>query len=50
VETILECLAGGGSVEELLGEFPGLQREDMLADQEFFRRMLAARRAHLALP
>ncbi|MGH9855394.1 MAG: DUF433 domain-containing protein [Blastocatellia bacterium] len=49
VETILEYLAGGDSVEDLLAEFPDLEREDILACLEFSRRMLAARSVHLAL-
>lgn len=48
VETILGYLAGGDSVEDLLAEFPDLEREDMLACPEFSRRMLAARSVHLA--
>lgn len=31
VESILEYLAGGDSVDELLKEFPDLEREDILA-------------------
>lgn len=31
VEAILEYLAGGDSVEEVIGEFPELTREDILA-------------------
>lgn len=49
VETILEYLAGGNSVEDLLVEFPDLEREDILACLEFSRRMLAARSVHLSL-
>ncbi len=49
VETILEYLAGGDSVEDLLAEFPDLERDDILACHEFSRRMLAARSVHLAL-
>lgn len=49
VETILEYLAGGNSVEDLLAEFPDLEREDILACLEFSRRMLAARSVHLSL-
>ena len=49
VETILEYLAGGDSVEDLLAEFPDLEREDILACLEFSRRMLAAKTAHLVL-
>jgi uncharacterized protein (DUF433 family) len=49
VETILEYLAGGDSVEDLLTEFPDLEREDILACHEFSRRMLTAKSMHLAL-
>jgi uncharacterized protein (DUF433 family) len=49
VETILEYLAGGDSVEDLLAEFPDLEREDILACYEFSRRMLSAKSVHLAL-
>ena len=49
VETILEYLAGGDSVEDLLAEFPDLERDDVLACHEFSRRMLAAKSVHLAL-
>jgi uncharacterized protein (DUF433 family) len=42
VETILEYLAGGDSVEDLLAEFPDLERDDILACHEFCRRMVAA--------
>jgi len=50
VETILEYLAGGDSVEDLLAEFTDLQQEDILACLEFSRKMLAAKSLHLALP
>jgi uncharacterized protein (DUF433 family) len=49
VETILEYLAGGDSVEDLLREFPDLEREDILACHEFSRRMLSARSVHVTL-
>jgi uncharacterized protein (DUF433 family) len=49
VESILEYLAGGDSVEDLLEEFPDLEREDILACHEFSRRMLTAKSVHLAL-
>ena len=49
VETILEYLAGGDTVDDLLAEFPDLEREDVLACWEFSRRMLAARSVHLSL-
>jgi uncharacterized protein (DUF433 family) len=41
VETILEYLAGGDSVEALLAEFPDLEREDILACLEFSQRFSA---------
>ena len=49
VEAILEYLAGGDSIEDLLVEFPDLQREDILACHEFSRRMLETKSIHLAL-
>ena len=49
VEAILEYLAGGDSIEDLLAEFPDLEREDILACHEFSRRMLETRSIHLAL-
>ena len=49
VETILEYLAGGDSVEDLLKEFPDLEREDIFACHAFSRRMLEAKSVHLTL-
>ena len=49
VESILEYLAGGDSVERILAEFPDLEREDVLACLEFSRKILAAKSIHLAL-
>ncbi len=49
VETILEYLAGGDTVDDLLAEFPDLEREDLLACWEFSRRMLATKSVHLSL-
>ena len=49
VESLLEYLAGGDSVERVLGEFPDLERDDILACLEFSRRMLAVKSVHLAL-
>jgi uncharacterized protein (DUF433 family) len=49
VETILEYLAGGDSADDLLAEFPDLEREDILACHEFARQMLSAKSVHLAL-
>jgi uncharacterized protein (DUF433 family) len=49
VETILEYLAGGDTIEGLLKDFPDLEREDILACHEFARRMLSAKTTHLPL-
>jgi uncharacterized protein (DUF433 family) len=49
VESLLEYLAGGDSIDELLAEFRDLEREDILACLEFSRRMLTARSVHVAL-
>lgn len=49
VEMILEYLAGGDSVEDLLVEFPDLEREDVLACLEYARRMLAAKSTRISL-
>lgn len=49
VESILEYLAGGDSVEQVLAEFPDLERDDILACLEVSRKMLAAKSVHLAL-
>jgi uncharacterized protein (DUF433 family) len=43
VEVMLEYLAGGDSIEEVLREFPDLERDDLLACLEFARKTLAAR-------
>lgn len=40
---------GGDSVEQVLAEFPDLERDDILACLEFSRKMLAAKSVHLAL-
>ena len=49
VESILEYLAGGDSVEQVLAEFPDLERDDILACLELSRKMLAVKSVHLAL-
>ena len=49
METILEYLAGGDTLEDLLKEFPDLERQDILACHEFARRMLTAKTTHLPL-
>ena len=40
---------GGDSIEDLLAEFPDLERDDILACHEFSRQMLAAKSVHLTL-
>jgi uncharacterized protein (DUF433 family) len=49
VETILEYLAAGDSLEDVLAEFPDLEREDLLACLEFAQRSLQLKSQHLAL-
>ena len=49
VESILEYIAGGDSVDDVLAEFPDLERDDVLACLEFSRQMLAAKSVHLVL-
>ena len=49
VETMLEYLAGGSEIQEILDEFPDLERDDLLACLEFARRALSLRSQHLAL-
>jgi uncharacterized protein (DUF433 family) len=49
IETILEYLAGGDSIDDLLTEFPDLEREDIFACYEFTGQMLKSRSTHLTL-
>jgi uncharacterized protein (DUF433 family) len=49
VESILEYLAGGDTFEDLLEEFPDLQREDLQACLEFAAQSLKVKSQHLAL-
>ncbi|MFN0129070.1 MAG: DUF433 domain-containing protein [Verrucomicrobiales bacterium] len=49
VESMLEYLASGDSIEDVLREFPDLEREDLLACLEFARRSLELKSQHLAL-
>ena len=49
VESLLEYLAAGDSIDDLLLEFPDLEREDFLACLEFAARSLQLRSQHLAL-
>ena len=49
VESMLEYLAGGDTIEDLLTEFPDLEREDLLACLEFAAESLRLKTQHLAL-
>ena len=49
VESILEYLAAGDSFEDVLREFPDLEREDLLACLEFAQRSLQLKSQHLVL-
>jgi uncharacterized protein (DUF433 family) len=41
VQSVLEFLAAGDSVEEILAEFPGLVREDVQACLDYASRLMA---------
>lgn len=49
VESMLEYLAGGDTVEDILKEFPDLEREDLLACIEFAAQSLKLKSRHLVL-
>ncbi len=49
VESMLEHLAAGDTIEELLVEFPDLERDDFLACLEFAARALNLKSQHLVL-
>jgi uncharacterized protein (DUF433 family) len=49
VESILEYLVGGDTFEDLLAQFPDLQREDLQACIEFAAQSLKVKSQHLAL-
>ena len=49
VETMLEYLAGGDSIEDVLIEFPELERDDLLACLEFAAKSLRVRSHSLIL-
>ena len=49
VESILEYLAAGDSLDDLLAEFTDLEREDLLACLEFAAESLKVKSQHLAL-
>ena len=49
VESILESLTAGDTFEELLAEFPDLEREDLQACLEFATQSLKLKSRHLVL-
>ena len=49
VESMLEYLAAGDSYEDLLAEFPDLERDDLRACIEFAALSLKLKGSHLAL-
>jgi len=49
VESMLEYLAGGDSVEDLLEAFPDLEREDLLACLQFAVETLRLKSANLSV-
>jgi len=49
VESVLEYLAAGDSLDDVLAEFPDLEREDLLACLEFATRSLKMKSQHLVL-
>lgn len=49
VETMLEYLAAGDSIENVLAEFPDLQREDLQACIQFGAQSLKLKSQHLVL-
>jgi len=49
VESMLEYLAAGDSIDDLVEQFQGLEREDLLACIAFSREVLATKSVHIAL-
>lgn len=49
VESVLEHLAAGDTFEDVLAEFPDLEREDLRACLEFAQRSLQLKSQHLVL-
>jgi len=48
VESVLEYLAGGDSIDDVLAEFPDLERSDLLACIQYATESLKLRTQHLA--
>ncbi len=49
VETILEYLAGGSSIEEMITEFPDLEEEDILACIAYASKVMHFKNESIAL-
>ncbi len=49
VEAMLEYLAAGDSFEDILAEFPGLEREDLLACLQYAATAVKLKSSHLVL-
>ncbi|HUS34768.1 MAG TPA: DUF433 domain-containing protein [Verrucomicrobiae bacterium] len=49
VESMLEYIAAGDTFDELLAQFPDLEREDLQACVEFANRSLKLKSRHLVL-
>lgn len=47
VESMLEYLAGGDAIEDVLAEFPDLERDDLLACLQFAAQSLKNRSQHI---
>lgn len=48
VEAMLEYLAGGDTIDDLLEQFPDLEREDLLACLDFAAKSVRLKSTHLA--
>ncbi len=46
VETLLELLSSGMTIDEILGDYKDLEREDLLAVLEYAARLARTRRLH----
>jgi uncharacterized protein (DUF433 family) len=49
VESMLQYMAAGDTIEDLLSEFPDLEREDLQACLEFAAQSISLKSRHLAL-
>ena len=50
VESMIEYLAAGDTIQDLLAEFPDREREDLLAFLEVAAQSLKLKSQHLVLP